>query len=98
VSLWNYIWLPAKDGFILVYTGLRCYTGTVHCIAPSLHESPLAVERLLQSLHVTLLDNLLERQHESLVGSLIERAEHREEKRFPPEAFGRWQNPSLWKL
>jgi hypothetical protein len=47
VGLWNYIRLPARDGSILVFTGLRCNTGTVHTIAASLDESPLAIERLL---------------------------------------------------
>jgi hypothetical protein len=71
VGLWNYIRLPARDGPILVFTGLRCYTGTVHTIAASLHESPLAIERLLYSLLESLLGSLLE--------SLIERAKLREE-------------------
>jgi len=52
VGLWNYIRLPARDGPIPVFTAcsLRCYTGTVHTIAVSPHESPLAIESLLDSL------------------------------------------------
>jgi len=56
VGLWNYIRLPARDGPILVLTA-RCFTGTVHTIAASLHESPLAIQSLLKS----LLESLLER-------------------------------------
>jgi hypothetical protein len=46
VGLWNYIWLLARDGPILVFT-VCCYTSTVHTIAVSLYESPLAIESLL---------------------------------------------------
>ena len=51
--------LLARDGPIHIITvcSLRCYTGTVHTIAPSLHESPLPIEGLLES----LLESLLER-------------------------------------
>jgi len=70
VGLWNYIWLPARDGPILVFTAC-CYTGTVHTIAVSLHESPLVIESLLKSLLESLLERLLE--------SLLERAALREE-------------------
>jgi hypothetical protein len=47
------------DLYLPVFTAcsLRCYTGTVHAIAASLHESTLAIESLLDS----LLDSLLER-------------------------------------
>jgi len=40
------------DLYLPVFTAcsLRCYTGTVHAIAASLHESPLAIESLLDSL------------------------------------------------
>ena len=70
MGLWNYIWLPARDGPIPVCTAcsIRCYTGTVHTIAASPHESPLAIESLLNS----LLDSLLER-------AAFERAALREE-------------------
>jgi hypothetical protein len=81
VHLWNYIWLPARDGLILVFTACS-FTGTVHTITASLHESPRAIESLLWS----------------LLESLLERAALREEYSFPPlEAFGRWQTLSLWK-
>jgi hypothetical protein len=70
VGLWPYIRLPARDGSILLFTGC-CYTGSVHTIAASLHESPLAIESLLKS--------LLERLLESLLESLLERAALREE-------------------
>ena len=46
VGLWNNIWLPARDGPILALTACS-FTGTVHTIAASLHESPLAIESLL---------------------------------------------------
>jgi hypothetical protein len=78
VGLWNYIRLPARDGPILVFTAcsLRCYTGTVHTIAASLHESPLAIEYLLWS----LLESLLESLRESLLErAAFERAVLREE-------------------
>jgi len=55
VGRWNYIRLPARDGPLLLFTA-SCYTGTVHTIAASLHESPLAIESLFDS----LLDSLLE--------------------------------------
>jgi len=63
VGLWNCIWLPGRDGPILVFTArsLRSCTGTVHTIAPSLHESPLAIESLLKSLLEWLLGSLYER-------------------------------------
>jgi hypothetical protein len=70
VVLWNYVPLPARDGPILVFTAC-CYTGTVHTIAASLHESPLAIEPLLKS----LLDGL----RQSLLESLLERAVLQEE-------------------
>jgi len=70
VGLWPYIRLPARDGPILVFTGC-CYTGSIHTIAASLHESPLAIEILLKS--------LLESLHESLLECLLERAALREE-------------------
>jgi len=38
-----------------------CYTGTVHTIAASLHESPLEIESLLYSLLESLLESLLQR-------------------------------------
>jgi len=43
------------------YTCLYCllYTGTVHTIAASLHETPLAIESLLYSLLESLLESLL---------------------------------------
>jgi len=70
VGLWNYMPLPARDGPILVFTAC-CYTGTVHPIAASLHESPLVIESLLSSLLDTVLQSLLE--------NLLERAALREE-------------------
>jgi hypothetical protein len=70
VGLWNYIRLPARDRPILVFTAC-CFTGTVHTIAASLHESPLAIESLLWSLLESLLESLRER--------LLERAALREE-------------------
>jgi hypothetical protein len=60
VGLWNYIRLLARDGPLLVFTAC-CYTGTVNTIAVSLHESPLAIESLLQNLLESLLESLLER-------------------------------------
>jgi hypothetical protein len=59
-------------------------------MAPSLHESQLAIERLLESLIESLLESRLE--------SLIERAELWEEYSFAQAAFGLWQTLSLWKL
>jgi hypothetical protein len=52
MGLWNYIRLAAGDGPIPIFTAcsLRCYTGTVHTIAESPLESPLALESLLESL------------------------------------------------
>ena len=81
----NYIPLAARDGPIPVFTAcsLRCYTGTVHTIAASPHENPLALESLLES--------LLER-------AAFERAALWEEWSFPQEGFGRWKTLSLWKL
>jgi hypothetical protein len=70
VGIWNYTRLPARDGPILIFAAC-CFTGTVHTIAASLHESPLAIERLLWSLLESLLEGLLE--------SLLERAALREE-------------------
>jgi len=74
VGLWNYIWLPARDGPILGFTACH-YTSTRHTITASLHESPLAIERLLYSLLQSVLENLLE----NLLESLFERAALREE-------------------
>jgi hypothetical protein len=70
VGLWNYIRLPARGGPTLVFTAC-CYTQTVHTVAASLHESPLAIECLLKIPLESLLKSRLE--------SLIERAELREE-------------------
>jgi hypothetical protein len=90
VGLWHYIWLPARDVPILVFT-VCCYTGSVHTMAASLHESPLAIESLLKS--------PLESLHQSLLQNLHERAALREELSSPPlEAFGRWQTLCLRKL
>jgi len=66
MGLWNYIGLPARDGPLLVFSTC-CYTGTVHTIAVSLCESPLAIESQLLS----------------LIESLLERATLREVYRFP---------------
>jgi len=59
MGLWNYIRLPARDGPTLIFTDC-CYTGTVHTIAASLNESPLAIESLLKSLLESVLETLLE--------------------------------------
>jgi len=80
VGLWNYIRLPAGDGPIPVFTtcSLRCFTGTIHTIAASPLESPLALESLLQS----LLQSLLERaalERAALERTAFERAALREE-------------------
>jgi hypothetical protein len=50
VGLWTYIRLAAGDESIPVFTAcsLRCYTGTVHTIAASPLDSPLALESLLE--------------------------------------------------
>jgi len=56
VGLWNYFQLPARDEPLLVLSAC-CFTGTVHTIAASLHESPQAIGILLWS----LLESLLER-------------------------------------
>jgi hypothetical protein len=76
VGLWNYIRLPAGDGPIPVFTtcSLRCFTGTIHTIAASPLESPLALESLLQSL---LERAALERA--ALERTAFERAALREE-------------------
>jgi len=52
VGLWNCIRLAAGDGPIPVFTAcsLRCDTGTVHTIAESPLESPLALDSLLEFL------------------------------------------------
>jgi len=49
VGLWNHIQQPARDGLISVVTArsLRGNAGTIHTIAVSPHESPLAIESLL---------------------------------------------------
>jgi hypothetical protein len=52
---------------------LRCYTGTIHTIAASPLESPLALENLLES----LLDSLPERA--ALERAALERAALRQE-------------------
>jgi hypothetical protein len=59
MGLSNYLWLQARDGPIPVFTAC-CHTGTVHTIAASLHESLLAIERLLYSLLESLIESLLE--------------------------------------
>jgi len=76
VGLWNYIRLPAGDGPIPVFTAcsLRCFTGTIHTIAASPLQSPLALESLLQSL---LERAALERA--ALERTAFERAALREE-------------------
>jgi hypothetical protein len=80
VGLWNYIQLPARDGPIPVFSACNhcCYSGTVHTIAASPHESPLAIEsllwRLLESLLNSLLNSLLDSLLDSLLESLLERA------------------------
>jgi len=67
VGLWYYIQLPARGGLICVVNAhsLRVDDGTIHTIAASPHERPLAIEsplyRLLESLHDSLFDSLLER-------------------------------------
>jgi hypothetical protein len=59
VGLWNDIQLPARDGLQSVVTACSLHgdTGTIHTIAASPHESPLAIE----SLHDSLVDSLLEK-------------------------------------
>jgi hypothetical protein len=59
VGIWNYIWLSARDGLISAVTAYSVcgYTGSVHTIAGSTHESPLAID----SLQDRLFDSLLER-------------------------------------
>ena len=47
MGLWKFIRLPARDGPILAFAALRCYTGTVYTITANLHESLLAIERQL---------------------------------------------------
>jgi hypothetical protein len=64
---WNHTQLKARDGPLLLFTALYCFTGTVHTIAASLHEIPLVTDSLLHSLL------------ESLLGSMDERAELWEE-------------------
>ena len=63
VGLWTNIRLVAGDGPIPGFTAcsLRCYTGTVHTIAASPLDSPLALESLLYSLFDSLFDSLLGR-------------------------------------
>jgi hypothetical protein len=67
VGQWIHIQLPARHGLISVVTtpSLRGDAGTIHTIAASPHESPLAIENLLESqlesLHDRLFDSLLER-------------------------------------
>jgi hypothetical protein len=76
-GLWNYIRLPARDGPIPVFTTCsHCgYTSTVHTITGSAHESPLAIESLLNSLLDSLLDGLLDSLRDSLLGrNMFERA------------------------
>jgi len=77
----NYIRLRARDLPIHVFAAC-CYTDTVDTIKASLHESPLAIE------------NLLERWLEGLV----ERVGLRKELSFRLQPLGRWQILSWWKL
>jgi len=67
---------PEIDLYLSTACRLCCYTGTVHTIAASALESPLALESLLE----TLLESLLGRLLESLLQrATLERAALRED-------------------
>jgi len=97
VGLWTNIRLAAGDGSIPGFTAcsLRCYTGTVHTIAASPLDSPLALESLLDSLFGSLFDSLFD----SLLGrATLYNPALWEELSFPQKAFRRMKTLSLWKL
>jgi len=84
---------------------------TVHTIAVIPHESPQAIDTLLQILVYSMLDSLFDSLLGSLVDSLFDRlldslletvafkrATCWRMKSLIEEAFSRWQTLSLWKL
>jgi len=85
ICQWNYVWLPASDGPILVYTAcsLHCFTGTVH--------TTVARQLLKPQTIMSLLENPLEIVLDSLHESQLERAVLREQR------FGR-SSVVHWKL
>jgi len=76
MGLLTYIQLAAGDRHIPVLTAysVHCYTSTVHTSSTSPHDSPLALDSLLESPLQSVLESLLESLIKRLFGSLHERA------------------------